>query len=760
MTKMVAEHKFKLALACAPESWKYTPVLFKGGFVKEWDDYFFTIEEAIKKGTNYINPDKTDKPPITLTGLGLHLNPITETCGFDFDGIGSKRNFEHHFGRSPKELPPTITTTSGRPSRCQMLFKVPKQYWKFIKGDTLKLESCSNVELRWGHGVQSVVTGRHPNEYKDGQGFYSFVPGRSPKDVELAELPPWVLDRWVEITRNSTKRNRPFLKKETREDLEKDSNRIKPFLEKYYQPPAKYEKYWDWLHVGMSLHHVSNAQGDEYKHFDDWVEWSTPMAKFDLNECYDKWDSFGKSKNPRTFGSLYEVAKENNPETFDEEPVKEDKKKLSREEKIKLIEDTMNELYQLEVEGADWNKVQYLKSVLGGYHIKKDEIQKRLLMMFAAKNGLSFGTPKDTKRRHRTFSSSMSKQEAMEVLQPGFTIEGKDCLLMGESGAGKTLAALGLSYALATGAPILDDLFGISEPKQGATVWVGSDGGDGAFGMVKKYAEMLNVPQLDYWDDNFTFIGADAEAGKPSWGFTLSGLSEIVEVLEAGHPNGQPYKMLVADSLKKILEIADIDFGIGCVGLVMQIAQAIASKYNCVWLWLHHTKPGAAKGGFGIASSGGNSNIYQIPYAVHRLVKSEHKQYGQITEWNVEKFRGEKSRKFRYVLSDYLFDLVDDDAVDADDKTTLILKNIFIGSKTPEGAEVHGSTPFEIASKMNMAEKTIRNRLGILKNDSKLITNIKGFYCLTKQGAKQLSVDCPSIRDDVEAYIKDYWGRL
>ena len=72
-----------------------------------------------------------------------------------------------------------------------------------------------------------------------------------------------------------------------------------------------------------------------------------------------------------------EVAKNNNPKTFDEEPVKEDKKKLSKEEKIKLIEDTMNELYQLEVEGADWNKVQYLKNVLGGYHIKKDEIQKR-----------------------------------------------------------------------------------------------------------------------------------------------------------------------------------------------------------------------------------------------------------------------------------------------------------------------------------------------------------------------------------------------
>ena len=132
------------------------------------------------------------------------------------------------------------------------------------------------------------------------------------------------------------------MKKETREELEKDSERIKPFLEKYYQPATKYQGYNDWLHVGMSLHHVSNAQGDEYKHFEDWVEWSEGMDNFEESECYDKWDSFGKSDNPRKFGSFYEVAKENNPETFDEEPPKVDKKQLSREEKIKLITDTMN----------------------------------------------------------------------------------------------------------------------------------------------------------------------------------------------------------------------------------------------------------------------------------------------------------------------------------------------------------------------------------------------------------------------------------
>ena len=40
---------------------------------------------------------------------------------------------------------------------------------------------------------------------------------------------------------------------------------------------------------------------------------------------------------------------------------------------------------------------------------------------------------------------------------------------MGQSGAGKTLGTLGLSYALATGAPILDDLYGIPASKHGAT---------------------------------------------------------------------------------------------------------------------------------------------------------------------------------------------------------------------------------------------------------------------------------------------------
>ena len=102
----------------------YEKSLFKGGFIDGSPDLFFSVEDAIAKGTNYINPET--KKITTLTGIGVHLNPITETAGFDFDGVGSPRNFEHHFGKSPKELPPTITTTSGSPGRCQLLLKGPK----------------------------------------------------------------------------------------------------------------------------------------------------------------------------------------------------------------------------------------------------------------------------------------------------------------------------------------------------------------------------------------------------------------------------------------------------------------------------------------------------------------------------------------------------------------------------------------------------------------------------------------------------------
>ena len=97
---------------------------------------------------------------------------------------------------------------------------------------------------------------------------------------------------------------------------------------------------------------------------------------------------------------------------------------------------------------------------------------------------------------------------------------------------------------------------------------------------------------------------------------------------------------------------------------------------------------------------------------------------------------------------------------DDDSKTTQILKTIFNGMVTPEGLKVDGQTPDVIAQKVNMNIKTLKNRLGKLKNEAKLVGYSRPCYYLTKQGAKQLAVDCVSIRAEVEDYIKSEWGRV
>ena len=92
---------------------------------------------------------------------------------------------------------------------------------------------------------------------------------------------------------------------------------------------------------------------------------------------------------------------------------------------------------------------------------------------------------------------------------------------------------------------------------------------------------------------------------------------------------------MVIDSLKKVMDLGDINFGVGPMGTVMQLMQSIAAKYDVAVLWIHHTKPGAKDG---ISVSGGNSNIYQIPYCVHCLFKKEVQGLGQVTRWIVEKY--------------------------------------------------------------------------------------------------------------------------
>jgi Bifunctional DNA primase/polymerase, N-terminal/AAA domain/Primase C terminal 1 (PriCT-1) len=167
------------ALSSLPPQWQLTPVgSNKAPYRKAWQSE--TLERSA-----IATEIKSDR----AKGYGL----LTGTkCGgilaIDADGEAAHELLARH-----GELPPTVAFTSGKPGRCQYLFRVEQEYWDIIK--TTKLNTGVKgddgkdqlLELRWD-GCQSVL----PPSVHPQTGRYQWV--NSPDSVEIAECPIWVID--------------------------------------------------------------------------------------------------------------------------------------------------------------------------------------------------------------------------------------------------------------------------------------------------------------------------------------------------------------------------------------------------------------------------------------------------------------------------------------------------------------------------------------------------------------------------------------
>ena len=63
----------------------------------------------------------------------------------------------------------------------------------------------------------------------------------------------------------------------------------------------------------------------------------------------------------------------------------------------------------------------------------------------------------------------------------------------------------------------------------------------------------------------------------------LNGIAE----LEAKQDSDLPYNLVVIDTLKCVMDLAELNFGIGPIGVVMRLMQAVAARFNVAILWLH-----------------------------------------------------------------------------------------------------------------------------------------------------------------------------
>ena len=418
---------------------------------------------------------------------------------------------------------------------------------------------------------------------------------------------------------------------------------------------------------------------------------------------------------------------------------------------VKQIKALMDRLYDMEkvgVGGKDaWAERQFKRSQLGGYRIRHEEIDRQMMLMVAQEWGLSIGDDSQTQRAGRGLFGALQPGEEQVPQLPGFTLAGRDCLLVGSGGAGKTVAALGVSYAVATGhRNLFDKEEGVERSQRGATLWIGTDGGDGAYGMVQKYSRMLSTPQAEEWGRRFKFWGASKETGETPWAFNVKGLHQLFCELERGHESG-PYRLVVIDSLKAVMELGGLDFGIGPMGTCMRLIQAAAARFGVAVLWIHHLKPGAAKGDMGIDGAGGNSNITQIPFCVHALHKVQIKGFDHVVRWSAHKYRGEPSRAFNYILNrdKGLFELVTG-ALEEDATGELLLQ---LWLKRDGGCSTS-----ELVESVDCAKKTVQNKLTLLGKEGK-IHNSKRRWCITPLGLERLVLEMPELEGEVKEWLAE-----
>ncbi len=168
-----------------PEYFQLTPVNGKKPYTQKWqtkDIARTDIDSAIANGN--------------ATGFGLRLGTVSNgVMALDIDGTAPKALLLEIMG--DEELPATVEFTSGKPDRSQMLFQVPAKYWGALKPKKRTIASgeiTEDLDFRW-NGNQSVLP---PSAHPETDG-YRWVEGKSPDDVAIAELPPKLLEFWLDL---------------------------------------------------------------------------------------------------------------------------------------------------------------------------------------------------------------------------------------------------------------------------------------------------------------------------------------------------------------------------------------------------------------------------------------------------------------------------------------------------------------------------------------------------------------------------------
>jgi hypothetical protein len=167
----------------------------KAPYVGGWQDTRTNLDAAMAR----LRQDARAKGLGVLCGV-----PSGGLVFLDHDGASCDRLIEVLSESTLAEaLPRTVTFTSGRTGRYQMVYRVPERYWDAIATAKIKTGSTGDdgkpeqIELRWT-GCQSVIVGQHPETgayrwYQDADGIELH-----PQAVEVAAAPGWMIAQMLQ----------------------------------------------------------------------------------------------------------------------------------------------------------------------------------------------------------------------------------------------------------------------------------------------------------------------------------------------------------------------------------------------------------------------------------------------------------------------------------------------------------------------------------------------------------------------------------
>ena len=461
----------KEELTRLPKSWAYVAVNGnKQPYQKDWQNKPLSRLELFKEITAG-----------RAKAIGVVSGPKSGIMFLDHDGKSASEILTE-WNLSVGSLPPSWMVTSGRVGRFQLIYKVPEKYWPKIK--TRKFKSgvigddgaVEQIELRW-ESCQSVVAGKHPST--DG---YRWMEGRSPSDLELAEVPKAIIEKMME-----PKKQKPAPVEVFNSDIDKARSLLQSIN------PSRLDDYDTWLKIGMGAH----SAGDSL--LPDWIALSQKNSKYEDGECEKKWDSFKRSGI--SLGTLQKFAKEDGwvqpPRVFPKSiiptpkeeatPIPTKLEQLTSQELISFLRNQKEEIrfntftHSIEMDGKVIRNIElfYLTLAELGYKVTK-EMAIDCLLKVAHENeydpvrlylehvssidpayidqlATTYLRPKDAAIGKPTIYDAMLKATLIaavrRVFEPGSKHDSA-CVLQGPQGARKS------SFWAALGGPFFSDSLG------------------------------------------------------------------------------------------------------------------------------------------------------------------------------------------------------------------------------------------------------------------------------------------------------------